>query len=89
MLVMTTVWLMGCATPIPVQEMSNARQTLQAAKEARAQDFAPGRYSEAQVLLEKAAKQLNDGDYYRAKEFAVEAKLVASQAHRAALIQQK
>jgi len=89
MLAMATTCLVACASPVPVQEMSNARQTLQAAKEVQAQYFAPGSYLKAQVLLEKAVKQLSSGNYYVAKEYAVEAKLAASQAHRAALIQQR
>ena len=88
-LAVATACFMACTNPVPVQEMSNARQTLQAAKQAQAQHFAPGPYEKAQVLLEKAAKQLNSGDYYGAKVYAVEAQLEAGQAHRAALISQK
>ena len=86
---MVSACLLACTNPVPVQEMSNARQTLAAAKQAQAQQFAPEPYEKAQVLLAKAAKQLNSGDYYGAKAYAVEAQLEAGQAHRAALMSQK
>ena len=53
---------MACTNPVPVQEMSNARQTLQAAKQAQAQHFGTSR----DVLIrippgdEKANVKLSD-----------------------------
>lgn len=69
----------------PVQEMSNARQTLQVAKEARADIYAQDKYARAQDFLDKAANQLNSGDFYKARKLALQATHEAKQAHLDAL----
>lgn len=84
-----SLWLTACAVPAPVQEMSNARQSLQAAQEARAQVYAPGKFSKARQLLDYAARELENGDYIQAKGFALEAKMEATQARQAAINLQK
>ncbi|MDH5180385.1 MAG: DUF4398 domain-containing protein [Gammaproteobacteria bacterium] len=81
--------LAACAVPAPVQEMSNARQSLQAAKEVKAELLAPGRYARARQLLDDAAKNLENGDYHQAKGYALEAKIEANQARQTAINMQK
>ena len=83
------VLLSGCATIYPVQEMSNARQTLQAAKAVNAQIHARSQYQEAKRLLDLAASKLDEGDYILAKEYAVSAKQLAIQARMEAISQQQ
>jgi len=79
------VTLPGCATTAPVQEMSNARQTIQAAKDAGAVEHAPELLSIAEKLLDKAAHKLEEGDYNVARNFAVEAQQQAMLARQKAL----
>ena len=52
------LYLSACAITAPVQEMSNARQTLRAAHQVKAQQYAPELFDKAENLL-KAAE--NDG----------------------------
>ncbi len=75
----------GCAVSAPVQEMSNARQTIQAAKEAGANQYAPELLSIAEKLLDRAARKLQEGDYHVARNFAVEAQQQAMQARQKAV----
>jgi len=75
----------GCAISPPVQEMSNARQTIQAAKEAGALEHAPELLSIAEKLLDKAARKLELGDYPIARDFALEAQEQAMLARQKAL----
>ena len=75
----------GCATSPPVQEMSNARQTIQAARDAGAQEHAPERLQVAEKLLDRAAVKLKDGDYPVARNLAIEAQQQAMQARQEAL----
>jgi hypothetical protein len=63
----------GCAVSPPVQEMSNARQTIQAARDAGAEQHAPELLAIAEKLLDKAAMKLERGDYMVARDFALEA----------------
>lgn len=77
--------LAGCAVSAPVQEMSNARQTIQAARDAGAREFAPELLSIAQKLLDKAAGKLEQGDYPVARDFALEAQEQAMLARQTAL----
>jgi hypothetical protein len=79
---MTMLTLTGCAVSAPVQEMSNARQTIQAAREAGAEQHAPELLSIAEKLLNKAANKLEQGDYPIARDFALEAQEQAMQARQ-------
>ena len=83
------ILLAGCATIYPVQEMSNARQTLQAAKAVDAEVYAKSQYIEARRLLDLAASKLDEGDYILAREYALSAKQLAIQARREAISQQQ
>jgi len=73
----------GCATAPPVQEMSDARQAIAAAREAGAEDLAPDGLAQAQALLDGAEDNLEVGTsaaYWQAKKDAVSAKEVAFEA---------
>lgn len=85
-ILLTSMFLVfGCAMSPPVQEMSNARQTLQAAREARAAEFAPEYLSEAENLMKLASEALDSGDYLSAREYAVSAQQQAIKARQKAL----
>lgn len=81
--------IVACAIPAPVQEMSNARQSLQAAKAARAQVHASSQYNRAKELLDQAAKELESGEYLEARENALAAKIAANKARQMAINKQK
>ena len=77
----------GCATSPPVQEMSDARQAIAAAEEARADDFAPRTLGEARRYLLQAEEQIRLGNYGPARGDAIRARTRATtalQASRAA-----
>ena len=79
----------ACASVAPVQEMSNARQSLHLAKAVKAHVYATKRYAKAQEFLDQAVNQLNSGDYIEARRFALQAADEAKQAHLIALNQRK
>lgn len=79
-LILAVALLSGCATAPPVQEMSDARQALQAAKEANAERQAPDTYRDAKRFMERAAQKLEQGEYEQARRAAVVAKERAVQA---------
>lgn len=81
--------LLSCSLNPPVQEMSNARQTIQAAQEAQAQVYAPETLREAETLLQKATQALEAGDYLSARENAVAAQQQAIKARQQALSKQR
>lgn len=74
----------GCATA-PVQEMSDARQALQAAQQAGAPLRAPQEYSRAKALMQSAEDQLGVGGYDSARRLAEQAKMLAQKARDKAL----
>ena len=76
----------ACATTAPVQEMSNARQTIQAAVEAGAELHAPDELANARKLLEDASRELEVGNYPLARDYALQAKQQAMQARQTALL---
>jgi hypothetical protein len=67
---------------IPVQEMSDARQALQAAAEVGAKEKASTLYTEADQLLEQAEIALNGGEYKKARQLADKAKEKAIMARK-------
>ena len=77
--------LSACASAIPVQEMSNARQALQAAEEVQAERYAPMPMARAKKLLNKATGYLEEGHYGLARDHAMEARVVAYKARQKAL----
>jgi len=64
----------------PVQEMSNARQAIRAARDAGAAKTAPQTLNEAQTLLDRAEGNLQRREYRDARRDAVAARDKASEA---------
>jgi hypothetical protein len=81
------VQMAGCAG-IPVQEMSNARQAVKAAKKAGAEQYAPDVMADAERLLKSATANLNKGEYRAARDQAEQARAKAMEARRLAEIAQ-
>lgn len=83
LLALLCVGAAGCAGA-PVQEMSNARQAIKAARDAGAERVAPQKLTEAQSLLEQAETSLQKGVYGDARRSAIAAKNSAAEALGAA-----
>lgn len=81
-LVILATVISACATIAPVQEMSNARQSIKAAKDANAEKLATNVLSEAQQRLRSAMRELDAGEYERARILALEAKHLALKARQ-------
>jgi len=64
----------GCQTVPPVQEMSDARQAIMAAKEAGAEEKAPAEFEQAVEHLHAAEEALTQKQYLSARRDAVTAK---------------
>lgn len=73
----------GCAM-VPAQEMSDARQAIQAAEAAGADTLAPRALDHARALLEQAQAELTVQDYSAARRSARESKEAAILAREAA-----
>jgi len=84
-----TAWLAGCASYVPVQEMSNARQTIASAVEVKADIYSPKHLETAEKLMDQATSALELGDYILAKEYAVSAQQYAIKARQQAISRQK
>jgi hypothetical protein len=63
----------GCASA-PVQEMSDARQAIRAARDAGAAQKAPQELDQARALLASAERHLEDREFRAAREDAVAAR---------------
>lgn len=83
-LVFGLLMLSACASA-PVQEMSDARQAIQSAEEAGAEQVSPQQFRSAQQLLEQAQQWLQRGVYTNAKQFALDARDEAIRAREIAL----
>lgn len=88
-LIISLFFVISCAISPPVQEMSNARQTIQAAKEANAAQFAAEYLAEAEKLMKSASEALETGDYLSARDLAVLAQQQAIKARQQALSKTK
>ncbi len=75
--------LSACAGA-PVQEMSNARQAIAAARSAGAEERAPEQFTQATALMAQAEDSLQKNDYKSARAQAVQARSRALQALRTA-----
>jgi len=75
----------ACTVSAPVQEMSNARQSIRAAKDANAEKLAANILSEAQHRLRSAIRELDAGEYENARILALEAKNLALKARQLAV----
>lgn len=77
--------LFACAVVPPVQEMSDARQALEAAREAQAEKYAVQKLRSAEDSMELATRTLNQGEYEAARMAAIVAKALAVKARDEAL----
>lgn len=84
-LVVMVLFISACAMMAPVQEMSNARQSIKAAKDANAEKLAVNVLSEAKQRLRSAMRELDAGEYERARILAIEAKHLALKARQLAV----
>jgi hypothetical protein len=75
----------ACVSAPPVQEMSDARQAINAAVEADAPRHAPESLNDARRFLEAAEQQIQQQAYGPARMNAVRAKNRAAQALRSSL----
>ena len=74
----------ACSITAPVQEMSNARQSIRAAKDANAENLAKNVLSEATQRLHSAMRELDAGEYEKARILALVAKHLALKAKQLA-----
>ncbi|MCW8918638.1 MAG: DUF4398 domain-containing protein [Gammaproteobacteria bacterium] len=79
----------ACAMVPPVQEMSDARQALKAAREAQAEQYAGQKLRSAEDSMELATRTLNQGEYEAARMAATVAKALAIKARDEALMARK
>ena len=70
----------GCGTAPPVQEMSDARQAIAAAKEAGAEQSAAADFRAAEAFLDSAQRKLSERLYAQARRDALQAKARAHDA---------
>jgi len=75
--------LVACA-PAPVQEMSEARQAIEAARAAGAEQYARPQLDEAHSLLDTAQEMLNDRRFRDARRSASQARDAAIRARETA-----
>lgn len=78
-LVLSCMGLAACAGA-PVQEMSNARQAIKAARAAGAEKIAPQKLNEAEALLDRAEDNLHRRAYRDARRDAIAARGKAAEA---------
>jgi hypothetical protein len=83
-LAVTVLALAACATPPPVQEMSDARQAIRAAEAVGAARRSPESWLAAQSLLREAQTQLEAGAYDNARRYALDARDAAIRAREIA-----
>lgn len=76
-LLLCVALLGACASGPPVQEMSDARQAIAAAREAGAATFDDERLRRAETQLAEAEAQLQQRVYWDARRLAVDAKETA------------
>jgi hypothetical protein len=82
LLTLIVLALAGCVTAPPVQEMSDARQAINAAEAADAGRLAPESLQDARRFLAEAERQIQEEAYGPARFNAVRAKNRAAQALR-------
>ena len=82
MLLAAALFLAGCETAPPVQEMSDARQAIAVAKEAGAEELATIHLRAAEFYLKSAQEKLNNQQFSQARSDAKQAKMKALDALR-------
>jgi hypothetical protein len=83
--VIPLIFLTACTVMPPVQEMSDARQAIKAAREANAEKYAPQKLQSAEDSMELATRTLEQGEYEAARMAATVAKALAIKARDAAI----
>lgn len=89
MAVVALLVLTACTVMPPVQEMSDARQALKAAREASAEQYAPQKLRSAEDSMELAIRTLEQGEYEAARMAATVAKALAIKARDEAVSAQR
>jgi len=84
LMVFVSTVVVGCASA-PTQEMSDARQAIQAARDAGADKHAPDMLGSAEGLMSRAEQAIESGKYEDARTDALEAKKAAVSARNIAL----
>ncbi|MDX1404393.1 MAG: DUF4398 domain-containing protein [Woeseiaceae bacterium] len=74
LLIVTLFAATGCGTAPPVQEMSDARQAIAAAKDAGAEQMAAEDLRMAEAFLDSAQRKLSERAYAQARRDALQAK---------------
>jgi hypothetical protein len=82
MLLAAALFVAGCETAPPVQEMSDARQAIAVAREAGAEELATIHLKAAEFYLQSAEEKLNNQQYSQARSDAKQAKMKALDALR-------
>ncbi|MFC1747887.1 DUF4398 domain-containing protein [Pseudomonadota bacterium] len=77
---LVTALASGCSTNPPMQEMSDARQSVEAAETIGAKHHAPVAMNSAQQLLSRAESDMQTGAYEEAQKDAIAAREAARQA---------
>ena len=80
LVLIATACLLGCVASPPVQEMSDARQAIAAAKTAGATPTTSSEYQSAQAAIERAEGHIQAHEYTRARLAAQAAKRHAAAA---------
>ena len=82
LLFVTVVLLFSACASVPVQEMSDARQAIQAARSVGVDENSQANLVQAKKLLKKAEQALHTGEYKEARVNAVAARQEAIQAQQ-------
>ena len=83
---LVAVFVLGCATSPPVQEMSDARQAIAAAEDADAGRLAPIPLGDARRYLTQAETQIRARSFSQARANAIRAKNSAVDALQASQV---
>lgn len=81
-LLLSSLGLAACGATVPVQEMSDARQALEAAQSVNADERAKPSFDEAASLLDDAEKKLRARQYEKARRQAIASRTKALEAQR-------
>ena len=82
LLLAAVLFVAGCETAPPVQEMSDARQAIAVAREAGAEELATIHLKAAEFYLRSAEEKLNNQQFSQARSDAKQAKMKALDALR-------
>ncbi len=83
-----TLLIAGC-TVAPMQEMSDARQAMQAARYVKANSITPPTWAKAKQQLTQAEQNLEAGEFKQARQAAILAKKQALNAYHVAIAIQR